>query len=106
MDNQDWKTVVLRKKSPSQSNRIQVDPTLKKIINLESEDPTAPKKLGKDCAQQIQKARCTLKLKQEDLAKKINVKANIIKEYETGNVVPDRGILNKLNRALNIKIDY
>ena len=53
---------------------------------------------------QIQKARIALGLSQKELAQKVNVKPQIITNYESGKMVPDRVVLNKLNRVLKIKI--
>lgn len=76
----------------------------KKELNLISEDPDPPKFLGKEKGQLIQKARTQKKLSQVDLAKKINVQSNIIKDYETGNIIPNKKIIRLINQQLNIKI--
>ena len=102
MTEQDWKPVVLRKSQPK--TQVVHAPGNKEFHKLDSEDVEAPKILGIDSAKQIQAARSALKLTQVQLAQKINEKANLIKEYETGKIVPSRAVLNKLNKILNIKI--
>lgn len=52
----------------------------------------------------IQQARAALKLTQKDLATKINEKPQIVNEYESGKTVPNQQVLQKLERALNVKL--
>jgi ribosome-binding protein aMBF1 (putative translation factor) len=96
-------TLVIRKKVASKS-QITFNEGHKKDLNLISDDPDPPKTLGLEKGKQIQQARCGKKLSQADLAKKINVQANIIKDYENGNVVPNKKIIRLINQHLNIKI--
>ena len=102
---QDWTPVVLKKEQPN-LKIINRPPEEKKLKNLESEEPEAPKTLGLNAAKQIQQARCAKTLTQEQLAQKLAVKTSVIKEYESGKVTPDRAFLNRLNRLLGIKIGY
>lgn len=99
---QDWTPVVLRKSKP----RIEINrpPQNKALKNLESLDPNAQKLLGLEAAKQIQQARCAMHLSQEELANKLCVKKKVIQEYETGKVVPNRKILNDINRVLKITV--
>jgi len=105
MTDQQWEPVILRKTQPSKP-QIPHAPGNKVFQKLDSEDVEAPKLLGLEAAKQIQTARCAKKLSQVQLAQLINEKANLIKEYETGKVVPSRQVLNKLNRFLAIKIVF
>ena len=41
---------------------------------------------------------------QAQLAQKVNVKQNVINEYESGKAVPDNALLGKLERALGVKL--
>lgn len=103
MDHQDWKPVVLRKNTDEKKSSQRPAGT-KKFHNLDGDDPDAPKKLGMNAGKQIQQARCTKGLSQKQLAQMVNVKAQVITDYESGKAMPDRAILNKLNRALGIVI--
>ena len=52
----------------------------------------------------IQKARVGNKMTQKELAQSIQVKQQIINDYETGKAIPDSGIINKLQRVLGQKL--
>lgn len=100
---QQWEPVVLRKdKKPETVKHVE---GFKKKTILDSNEPEAPKIISLSAAKQIQQARSAMKLTQEQLAQKICVKKNTIQDYESGKVVPERAILNRLNRVLNIKIN-
>lgn len=49
-------------------------------------------------------ARMELKLTQKDVAVKINEKANVIQDYESGKAVPNAQVLGKLERILGVKL--
>lgn len=55
-------------------------------------------------SQKIQQGRAAKGMKQKDLATKINVKPQIIGDYESGRAIPDNKILDKIERALGIKL--
>ena len=103
MDYQDWKPVVLRKMT-EHKRAVQRPTGNKKVKNLDSDDPDAPKTLGMSAGKQIQQGRCAKKLSQKQLAQQINVRPQVIADYESGKAVPDRAVLNKLNRVLGIII--
>jgi ribosome-binding protein aMBF1 (putative translation factor) len=98
---QQWEPVILRKALP----RVNTSANPPKALTaLDAPEVEAPKLLGLEAAKQIQTARCSRKLTQAQLAQLVNEKANLIKDYETGKVVANRSVLNKLNRCLGIKI--
>jgi len=99
---QDWEPLVLRKEKPTQS--VQHKEGFKKVQKLVSDEAEPPKTLGLTAGKQIFQARNALKLSQENLAQRINVKATTIRDYESGAVVPNRQVLNLLNKVLKIKI--
>lgn len=55
-------------------------------------------------SQKIQQGRAAKGMKQKDLATKINVKPQVIGDYESGRAVPDNKILGKIERVLGIKL--
>lgn len=55
-------------------------------------------------SQKIQQGRAAKGMKQKDLATKINVKPQVIGDYESGRAIPDNKILGKIERALGIKL--
>ena len=52
----------------------------------------------------IQTARANQKLKQKDIAKKINVDVNTYNKYESGALIPDNKIKLKLEHYLKVKL--
>jgi len=102
MDHQDWKPVVLRKTEKKSFTPHKAGH--KKIRNLDSDDPDAPKTLSLSAGKQIQRARSSQHMTQKQLAQKINERLTTIVNYENGKAIPNRAVLNKINRALGIKI--
>ena len=72
-----------------------------KLLNEDVEIKTIPKEI----ATQVAQARTEAKLTQEDLAKKIQEKVSYIKELESGNGVYYPKIVEKIERALNVKFE-
>lgn len=99
---QDWTPLILRKDAPKK--QIQHTPGFKKQQNILSDDPDAPKTLGRETGQQILHARNAKGLTQVELARQLNLQSNLIRDYETGNVVPDKRILRLIGQKLAIKI--
>jgi putative transcription factor len=61
------------------------------------------KKVSKETALTIQKARVAKQYTQKDLAGLINVSTDIISSYESGKAIPDPKIMQKLRRVLGVK---
>ena len=80
---------------------------VKKTILLEKEinedSYTAPKP-NIEFKKEFQKARLLKKKSQADVAKSLNIKQNIINEYESGKKVPDNLTIAKLERLLGVKL--
>ena len=74
----------------------------KKLDN--ATDADKHKKISLEQSKMISKARCGLKLSQSDLAKRINLKKEIINEYECGKAIIDNKILSKIERSLKINV--
>ena len=55
-------------------------------------------------ANQIAQARTAKKMTQKELATKLNMPVKVVQQYESGKAVPNGAIINKLNRALSIRI--
>src|SRR6056300_799002 len=62
------------------------------------------KKVGKDTALTIQKARVAKQYTQKDLAGLINVSTDIISSYESGKAIPDPKVMQKLRLVLGVKL--
>merc|ERR1719424_1404918 len=52
----------------------------------------------------LQQARLAKKMTQAALATAINEKGTVINEYESGKAIPNGQIINKLNRALGVRL--
>merc|ERR1712072_721113 len=52
----------------------------------------------------LQQARLAKKMTQAQLAQQINEKGTVINEYESGKAIPNGAIINKLNRALGVRL--
>ncbi|KAK8792576.1 hypothetical protein WA538_000337 [Blastocystis sp. DL] len=52
----------------------------------------------------LQKARTAKQMSQKDLAVRLNVKASVIQEYESGKVVPNPALISKMERILGTKL--
>mmetsp|Transcript_76035 Transcript_76035/g.167870 ORF Transcript_76035/g.167870 Transcript_76035/m.167870 type:complete len:144 (-) Transcript_76035:84-515(-) len=52
----------------------------------------------------LQQARLAKKMTQQSLATAINEKASVINEYESGKAIPNGAIINKLNKALGVRL--
>lgn len=64
----------------------------------------AQKELALDYPSRIRRARSSMGLSQEDLAKKINEKKSIVAKLEHGDIVPDEKLVKKLERTLDISL--
>lgn len=76
-----------------------------KLAKLDKADePDEIKTITLSMGQKIQQARLAKGMKQKDLSNKINVKPQVIAEYENGKAIPDNKIIGKIERALGIKL--
>ena len=103
MSHQDFKEIVFTKKKETKSHNpsVIVSKTDRQLLD---DDVPQLKKFGTENGRIIQTARLAKKWTQDQLASQINERKNIVNQYETGNVVPDHKIVNKLRRVLNVKI--
>ena len=63
---------------------------------------TKHKKVDKNFGKKIVQYRMAKKWNQKTLGQKINIKEDVIKKYETGTIIPNEHIINKLRRVLGI----
>lgn len=111
-DFQDWKTVVIKGKSVPGKDTTNSQSSGKpyvadaKFQTLDSDDPDPRKIVGSisiDMRLQIQKARNNKGLSQKQLAQQLNIKPDIINQYESGKIKPDNRILQKMGNILGVK---
>lgn len=79
-------------------------PKKKKQVEIEEEEPEIIQTISSDYALKVKNARESLKLKQEELAKKLNEKESVIHKIETGHYEPNIKLAKKLERFLKIKL--
>ncbi|PVX23906.1 MAG: TIGR00270 family protein [Candidatus Bathyarchaeum sp.] len=68
--------------------------------------PTVPEtlELASDLGQRVRKARRELEMSHEDLGRKIREKVSLIRKIESGKMIPDNAVVEKLEHALKIKL--
>lgn len=109
MFHQDWETVVFRKKEQSTVVQKRVlgqgrvlGPTHAQKLDSNSENYKDHKKVPKVLADAIRKRRIELKLTQEQLAQKVNVRTVVINDIESQRGVYDSVTVEKIKRVLGI----
>jgi ribosome-binding protein aMBF1 (putative translation factor) len=106
---QDWEPVVFRKPKPVVHvvNRDPLAEQRNAMRKIENEEKKFAK-LDLSMRQALTQARVAHKLSQTDLAKKINMRPQIIQELESGKTIPDseKSVLNKLQKVLNVSLHF
>ena len=118
MSHQDWNPVVFKKRIPTNVKEAKAkglttqQNTNKKNVNYENtvsmrkleNEEVEIKKIELSVAKIIQKATMEAKLSQKDLAQKLNLKPTVIQSYEAGKAIPNKMILVKMGRMLNMHL--
>jgi ribosome-binding protein aMBF1 (putative translation factor) len=106
MAHQDWTTVTFNKPKPvATPTSAPVNHTQPKIrLDAEGNEISNIKYVTKEMARIITESRTSQKLTQKDLATKCNMDSKIINEIERGGCVYVAEHVNKIARALNVKI--
>jgi ribosome-binding protein aMBF1 (putative translation factor) len=100
---QDWEPVVLKKTTVQKQVNTQNQPGFKEYIKLVEDDIPKLNKITREYAQAIVDGRKALNITQKELAQKMCVKDNIIKEYENCSVVNfNLQFYKRILKALNI----
>lgn len=75
----------------------------RKLYKIEHEDENFHhKRIDGEISKKIIQKRVELKLSRKELAQKINIKEQILTEYETGKAIPDNNIMNKIRNILKL----
>ena len=103
---QDWSQAVIKKpkKQTTPTHVVKPPSSIKTTINEDGEEITKLKVVSNEMAQFIVKARCDKDMKQSDLAKRANVDVKTINEIERGGCVYNANDVNKIAKALGVKI--
>ena len=109
MSHQDWNTVTFNKPKPvataTSTSTVPINHTQPKIkLDSEGNEISNIKYVTKEMAKIISESRTLQKLTQKDLATKCNMDSKIINEIERGGCVYVADHVNKIARALNVKI--
>ena len=92
---QDWEPVVwTKKKSPKKDNKSNSNTTK----NKEDEEIPVIKKIDADIKKYVRDERTKYKMKQDELAKALNVPKQKIEEIENGKGKHDQILINKIKR--------
>lgn len=119
MDHQDWNPTVFKKRVPrstheAKSRGLSVTKERADTKNVaykntllsrkvENEEVDI-KKIDLNLSKIIQKARFNNKLSQKQLAEKLNLQNTVIQSYESGKVIPNKTLLVKMGRILNVHL--
>lgn len=108
MDHQDWNTVVINGKqstTPKISEGVKRPQGNSHLRKLENETENLHhQKVSHNLAQTIQNSRNEKGWTRAELAQRINVKAGVVADYETGKAIPDGVVLQRLSRALGVTL--
>lgn len=98
---QDWTPVVFKKKSESEPKGPK-GPTHLQKLDENSENYKDHRKIDKVLADAIKQKRIEMKLTQEKLAQKVNVRSNVINDIESQRGVYDTNVIERVKRVLGI----
>jgi ribosome-binding protein aMBF1 (putative translation factor) len=108
MEHQDWNPVILRGSNPTQKITKQTqekrNPEAQRLAKLEREEYGKPKQLSSDSRKALVAGRLALKLTQDQLNQRCSFPPHTIKAFESGNLTPSGGQLNRLNRELKVSL--
>ena len=111
MEHQDWKPVIIRKniknvkKTVVTSKKNVISDEQRRKIKVENENETFKiEKVSMSFGKEMMKARCAKNFTQKTLAQRLNVKANIIANYEQGKAIPNNAFITKIERTLGVKL--
>lgn len=98
---QDWTPVVFKKKDNLEKKGPR-GPTHIQKLDQNSENYKDHRKIEKSLADTIKLRRIELKLTQEQLAQKVNVRANVMHDIEAQKGVYDSVVIERVKRVLGI----
>lgn len=100
---QDWTPVVFKKdKSKDLEKKGPKGPTHAQKLDENTENYKDHKKIPKALADAIKQKRIEMKLTQDQLAKKVNVRAGIVNDIESQRGIYDHVTIEKIKHVLGI----
>ena len=103
LDHQDWKQIVIGKKSKSPKKKKNNENT--KLLKLEKKaenDELKHNKITKELRIKIQQGRASKGLTQKQLANNVNLPLQKITEIENGKAIYNHKDINKIKRYLSL----
>ena len=105
LDHQDWKQIVIGKKSKSPKKNKNPDNTkLLKIEKKADNDELKHDKITKELRTKIQQGRASKGLTQKQLANNVNLPLQKITEIENGKAIYNHKDINKIKRYLSLSL--
>lgn len=101
MFKQDWEPVVFTKKVEKKGS-IPRGPTHAQKLDENTENYKDHKRVTKKLADAIKQKRIELKMTQEQLAHKVNVRAGVVNDIESQRCIYDAATIEKIKRVLGI----
>ena len=112
---QDWKPVVFRKKidnkKSSKNTKVVARSNVKNHTGLnknttvkDDDEIKKIKTVGLETGKQIQQARLAKKIKQKELAQRLNVQVSIIQQYENGKAKYNGAMLTRIGKVLGVRL--
>ena len=105
MDHQDWKPVVFTKASKKKKIVAKFHETESAAKNRKLDAATDTEKretISRETSQKLMQARIAKKLKQKDLATRLNLPVKVIQEIETAKHPLNKALYQKIARYLGI----
>jgi putative transcription factor len=91
------------KKFTAGQNKPVAGPSNARKIDEETEN-FRHKEIGLDVRRAIASGRQAKGITQKDLAQLINEKPQVVNEYESGKAIPNQNVLQKMEKALGVKL--
>jgi ribosome-binding protein aMBF1 (putative translation factor) len=114
MSHQDWETVTFSSKKTNKSSQTTDSTPKKPLANIQAlkienkvdntDEKLSVKKIDPSAVRAIIKSRGELGLTQKDLANKVNISDAVIKSIEQNKEPHNTALLNKLQKALKVKL--
>ena len=104
LDHQDWKQIVIGKKSksPKKKNKNSDNTKLLKLEKKAENDELKHDKITKELRTKIQQGRASKGLTQKQLANNVNLPLQKIQEIENGKAIYNHKDINKIKRYLSL----
>ncbi len=105
---QDWETVIVKKSNATKKIEAKKNPKkhhapgTKKFHELDGDEIVLPKLVDKDIAKKLQQARSEKKLKQKEVAQRLNVPVSMIQNVENGKAKLNKAFVNKLKKFYGV----